>query len=203
MIDDGVVKYSLNFVEKEINISNEYNKIEGVRKRLISLGLIGAYDNGIGYGNISMRYKNPQEFVITATQTGHLKDLEEREYSLVDHIDYQTFTTKARGESKPSSECITHGAIYELDPRINAVIHIHNEKLWNFMLENGYLATNDTPYGTPEMVEDVREIYKKIEPLKNSAFVMKGHFEGVVTFGESLEEAERSLFDILRELLRS
>ncbi len=201
MIDDGVVKYSLQFTQTDEVAKKECQKIEKTRERLFSLGLIGAYDNGIGYGNISLRYTKKNAFVITATQTGELPKLSPKYYSLVKNVDFKTFTTTAIGVSKPSSEAITHACIYELDARINAVIHVHNEKLWRFMLENDYLSTNDTPYGTPEMVEDVRDIYKDINPMLNNAFVMKGHFEGVVVFGKSLKQAEKALYTIVQELL--
>lgn len=201
MIDDGVVKYNLDFTLKDVDIKNEYEKIEEVRTRLYALGLIGAYENGIGYGNISLRYKESDKFVITATQTGHLSSLNVNEYSLVDGIDFKSFKTTASGQSKPSSECITHAAIYGLDDSINAVIHIHNERLWNFMLQNSFLSTNDTPYGTPKMVEDVIYIYKDINVLSNNIFVMKGHFEGIVTFGKSLKDAEKTLYEIIKKLL--
>ena len=103
--------------------------------------------------------------------------------------------------SQPSSECITHGAIYSLDKEINAVVHIHNEKLWNFMLENDLLSTNDTPYGTPEMVEDVINIYKDIDVLSNNVFVMKGHFEGIVSFGKNIAQAEKAVYEIIKKFL--
>ena len=202
-IDDGVVKYSLEFEQTNEIAIKECNKIEKIRERLYSLGLIGAYDNGIGYGNISLRYKDTNEFVITATQTGELANLEPKDYSLVTDVNFDTFKTYAKGFSKPSSESITHAAIYTLDSNINAVIHVHNEKIWNFMLSNNYLSTNDTPYGTPEMVEDINEMYKNINPVLNNAFVMKGHFEGVVTFGKNLKEAEKVLYEIIEKLLKS
>lgn len=201
MIDDGVVKYSLEFSQTNVVAKEECEKIEEIREDLFALGLIGAYSNGIGYGNISVRYDDSSAFVITATQTGDLPKLEVSDYSLVEKVNFETFTTTAKGVSKPSSEAITHACIYELDSNINAVIHIHNEQLWNFMLDNEFLSTNDTPYGTPEMVQDVRDIYKNIDPLNSNAFVMKGHFEGIVTFGTNLKQAKQTLYEIVQKAL--
>lgn len=202
MIDDGVVKYSLEFESDDALILDESVEIEEVREDMFLLGLIGAYSNGIGYGNISMRHKKNQ-FVITATQTGEKERLLYTDYSLVTQVNFNTFTATAKGASKPSSEAITHACIYELDTNINAIIHIHNEKIWNFMLKNDYLSTNDTPYGTPEMVDDIRSIYKDIEVLTNNAFVMKGHFEGVVTFGKNLYEAKKALYTIVNTMMKN
>mgnify|MGYP001595030931 CR=1 FL=1 len=202
MRDEGVVKYSLKYNQTDVIAKKECKKIENVRARLFSLGLIGAYSDGIGFGNISVRYKKKNSFVITATQTGELPKLSPKYYSFVKKVDFKKFTTYAMGPSKPSSEAITHACIYNLDPDIKAVIHIHNEKIWDYMLKNNYLSTKDTPYGTPEMVEDVNNIYKNINPFLNNAFVMKGHFEGVVTFGKSLKDAEKTLYEIIKKLLK-
>jgi len=202
MIDEGVVKYSLKYNQTDEIAKKECKKIENVRARLFSLGLIGAYSNGIGFGNISVRYKKKNSFVITATQTGELPKLSPSYYSFVKKVDFKKFRTYAMGPSRPSSEAITHACIYNLDPDIKAVIHIHNEKIWDYMLKNNYLSTNDTPYGTPQMVEDVKNIYKNIDPFLNNAFVMKGHFEGVVTFGKSLKDAEKTLYEIIKKLLK-
>ena len=50
--------------------------------------------------------------------------------------------------------------------------------------------------------EDIKAIYKNIEALSNSAFVMKGHFEGVVIFAENLKEAESRLYVVINDLLK-
>ena len=202
MIDEGVVKYSLKYTKTNEIAKKECKKIEKVRSRLYALGLIGAYSDGIGFGNISLRYKKKNSFVITATQTGELPKLSAAYYSLVKKVNFKKFTTYAIGPSKPSSEAITHACIYNINPQINAVIHVHNEKIWKYMLENDYLSTNDTEYGTLQMVEDVRSIYQDIDPFLNNAFVMKGHFEGVVTFGKTLADAEKTLYTILNKLIK-
>ena len=91
--DDGVVKYSLEFKETKPLAKKECKKIEKIRERLYALGMIGAYSNGIGYGNISLRYKNSNQFLITATQTGELAHLKPKYYSLVKDVNFNTFAT--------------------------------------------------------------------------------------------------------------
>jgi len=203
MIDEGVVKYSLEFIPSE-SVEVEYmTQIEQVRADLFALGLIGAYEeSGIGYGNISQKFDGSDfEFVITGTQTGDLAHLESKHYSKITGIDFTNFTTYATGATKPSSEAITHATIYKISPKIKAVIHIHNEKLWRYMLANEYLSTNDVPYGSPEMVEDIENIYQDINALQNPLFVMLGHFEGIVIFGESLQSAKEGLYRLLGQYL--
>lgn len=200
---EGIVKYNLDFRNADVEIQQQYHILEKSRKLLYTLGLIGAYEDGLGYGNISQRLHQSDKFVITSTQTGHLEHLTIDDYALVETIDFDSFKTIACGKSKPSSECITHGAIYALDTRINAVIHIHNLQLWQFMLTNGYLSTNDTPYGTLEMVKDVQAIYERRVPLEDNIFVMKGHKEGIVTFGRDMDEAIQPIFLLIQKVLHS
>ncbi len=162
--EEGVIKYSLKYKNTgEISLK-ECNKIESVRSRLFALGLIGAYSNGIGYGNISLKTKTKSSFVITATQTGELEKLSSKCYSLVEKVDFKKFKTYAKGPSKPSSEAITHACIYSLN-------------------------------------KDIKNIYKNIDPFLHNAFVMKGHFEGVVTFGETLKDAEKTLYQIIQKMI--
>ena len=194
-IDDGVVKYSLIFTEDTNAVKFEdISELEECRKRLYDIGLIGAYHNGIGFGNIST--KSDIGFLITSTQTGHLSRLDENHYSKVDKVNIKAFTTYAKGSTKPSSEAITHEAIYRLDKNIKAIIHIHNEKLWQYMIDNNYKTTKNVPYGSPQMVESVIEIYQTKEDLRDNIFAMKGHFEGVFAFGETIKEAEEVVFGL-------
>lgn len=198
---EGVVKYSLDFSEEALHIETSYKKLESLRQRIYALGLIGVYDNGIGYGNLSLRDEYASGFIITATGTGALKKLNSYDYSQVLKIDFDSFKTFAKGTRRPSSECITHGAIYELDANIHVIIHIHNRKLWDFMLQNGNLSTNDTPYGTKQMVVDIQNMYKNIVVLDHNLFVMKGHEDGIICFGRNIEEAEITLYELLKKAL--
>jgi hypothetical protein len=40
------------------------------------------------------------------------------------------------------------------------------------------------------MVEDIESIYQERDALQNPLFVMRGHFERIVIFGESLQGAK-------------
>ena len=193
--EEGVVKYSLEFKKTEPVDSTCRDEIESAREELYELNLIGAHEDGIGFGNISL--KKQDGFIITGTQTGHKKSLHVEDYSLVEKVDFESFTTFASGACKPSSEAITHACIYELDKSIGAVIHIHDEKLWRYMLENDFVSTSDVEYGSLEMIKDIKEIYKELNASENSAFVMRGHFEGDFVFDKTLELAKKHLFKIL------
>ncbi len=196
---DGVIKYQLDFTPTSPLEPSSFLEIERVRERLFALKLIGVQE-GIGYGNISQRVDSGS-FVITGTQTGHLENLEDKHYSLIEEYRDREFYLKSSGAIKPSSEALTHGTIYNLDKDINAVIHVHSKSMWRFMLKGNYLKTEDVEYGSMEMIEEVNRIFSTTNPLDNPKFVMTGHEDGVMVFGRDLKEAEVTLFNILGHML--
>jgi hypothetical protein len=196
---DGTIKYNFDFKATDSLKTRDFLEIEMVRERLFALNLIGVTDDGIGFGNISQRV-NDDSFVITGTQTGHLKNLEGKHYSFIEAYDDKEFYLKSSGAIKPSSEALTHGTIYNLSPKIGGVIHIHSKVIWNFMLKNDYSKTKDVEYGTEEMIDEVNRIFSLINPLNNPKFVMAGHEDGVMVFGENLLKAELSLYLLLEDM---
>ncbi len=192
---DGIIKYNFDFQASKPLEKKLWEKIEAVRERLFALQLIGV-KNGIGYGNISERL-NTNSFVITGTQTGDLSSLKHEHYSLIEAYNDESFFLKSSGAIKPSSEALTHGTIYNLSEEIGAVIHVHSKILWDFMLKENYKKTEDVPYGSTEMIEEVKRIYQDINPLENPKFVMSGHEEGIISFGKNLKEAEFALLEII------
>jgi ribulose-5-phosphate 4-epimerase/fuculose-1-phosphate aldolase len=197
---DGIIKYNFDFQKSDPLEEEQFFKIEALRKRLYALGLIGVYADGVGYGNISQRV-DVDSFVITGTQTGHLKSLGAEDYAFVEAYNDKEFYLKSSGSIKPSSEALTHGTIYNLSDNIEAVIHIHSKVVWEFMLKNTYLKTADVEYGTVAMIDEVNRIFSTIDPLSNPKFVMAGHEEGVMTFGKDLDEAEFVLYEVLGSIL--
>ena len=198
---EGVVKYSCHFNKTRALKPSLIRPIESCRARLYAMGLIGAYPDGIGYGNISQRVRQSDTFVITGTQTGHLSRLTPKHYSLVEECDDRGFSLSATGASRPSSEALTHGTVYALSPEITAVIHIHSLALWEFMLSHDYLRTEEVPYGTIAMIEEVERLYRDIDPLTQPCFAMAGHREGILCFGKDMDEAEVLLYGVLRAYL--
>ncbi len=197
---DGIIKYNFDFTPSEPLEDHLWKDIEQIRKRLYALKLIGINDEGIGYGNISQRV-DKYSFVITGTQTGDLATLTNRHYSLIQKYNNEEFYLKSSGAIKPSSEALTHATIYNLSNDIKAVIHIHNKKLWDFMLENNYKKSDNVPYGSPQMIEEVKRIYNNSNPLENPKFVMAGHEEGIISFGRDLKEAEKILYSVLAHMI--
>jgi len=197
---DGVIKYSIEHQNTNTPLFSGYEQLEALRTRLFTLGLIGEKD-GIGYGNLSMRDNRSKSFFITATQTGRKHTLSREYYTYISDYDFSTFKVISQGIHKPSSEALSHAMIYAIDDRITTVIHIHSLALWKFMKSKNNLATT-AEYGTAKMAEEIAELYNNLDPMKNNAFVMKGHEEGIITFGRSVEEAELKLYTILQEYLQ-
>jgi len=196
---DGVIKYSIEHQTVDTPLFSGYEQLETLRTRLFTLGLIGEKD-GIGYGNLSMRDKNSKPFFITATQTGRKQTLSREYYTYISDYDFSTFKVISKGTHKPSSEALSHAMIYAIDDRITTVIHIHSLTLWKFMQVKNDLATT-AEYGTAEMVEEIAELYTNLDPMINNVFVMKGHEEGIITFGRNVEEAELALYAVMQAYL--
>jgi ribulose-5-phosphate 4-epimerase/fuculose-1-phosphate aldolase len=158
---------------------------------LVKIKLIGAYDDGLGFGNISQRkdYSRYREtdspqFIISGTQTGHLPVLTGEHYTRVVDFDIDAFTVTAQGMVRASSETVTHGSIYEMNPNIKAIIHFHHKGIWQKMIDTNYPGTGKWAiYGTPEMALGVKEC---VGDNTQGIFVMKGHEEGGVAYGPSL-----------------
>ena len=197
---DGVIKYTIEHQTATTPPFSGYEALEALRSRLFILGLIGEKE-GIGYGNLSMRHEGGRSFFITATQTGKNQTLSPEYYTYISNYDFSTFKVISQGSHKPSSEALSHAMIYAIDDRIAVVIHIHALALWKYMKTKQYLATT-AEYGTAAMVEEIEGLYNDLDPMKNNAFVMKGHEEGIMTFGRSVEEAESALYTVMKGYLQ-
>ena len=202
-IDDGVIKYDRSHFEKTKALpSEEFQELEKWRSTLFQLRLIGEYlPEKIGYGNLSEKkdyshlYETPlSQFIISGTQTGGLANLDGNSYVRVLDFNFDTLLIKAQGPLEASSEALTHAAIYDSSPSIQAVFHIHSNSIWKGMIEENYPATpKEVPYGTKEMALTVKDI---IAGQSNGLLVMKGHEDGVIAFGECLSDAGKKILEV-------
>ncbi len=97
------------------------------------------------------------------------------------------------GVAIPSSESLTHAAIYESDPTISAVIHCHDSVLWRTRLDRVPTTSKAIAYGTPEMAYEIMRLFTVSDVRSRDIFVMAGHEGGIATFGKNLEDA----FDVV------
>ncbi len=204
---EGVIQYDLDFEEDAPPPEKAIDTLNQWRTLLYQMKLIGQDDaryGGLGYGNISARFVcqrwplSHNAFVITGTQTGQLAQLGADQYSLVTDCDPDTNLIRARGRVKPSSEALTHGVFYQLDRGIGAVIHVHCPEIWHcgeaLLLP---LTPSDVAYGTPQMAAAVRRLYQEGAFQKYRVLVMKGHLDGVMSFGVDIEQAGQALIAAL------
>ncbi|MBC7428402.1 MAG: class II aldolase/adducin family protein [Bacteriovorax sp.] len=195
VIDDGVIKYDRsNFTPCDCLSQEEFSELEYWRKILFNLNLIGEYPEArIGFGNMSVvkdysefaKSTHPQ-FVISGTQTGKFADLNGKQYTRV--LDYNICELKIKmmGAIEASSEALTHAAIYDANPKIKSVFHIHSAEIWNKMIKDHLDHTDASiPYGTVEMAEATQ---KCIAGKNSGVFCMHGHEDGVVIYGTSMKE---------------
>jgi L-ribulose-5-phosphate 4-epimerase len=165
------------------------------RDILYNKKLIGAYPDGVGFGNLSSRVSENQ-FFITGTTTGHLSQLTERQYTLVTQYDFSRNSLSCIGPIRASSESLSHAACYESDPTIGAVIHIHSIELWEKWLNKIPTTPCDVEYGTPEMAYAIRGLCCLARNTGERILVMGGHREGILAFGETMDAAGESILKL-------
>ena len=200
---EGVIKFDLEFTKSAAPSEAQYRELEYWRQRLFQLGLTGQDPTrygGLAYGNVSRKI-NGCQFLISGTQTGRMARLNSEHYCFVDEVDLENNRLRAHGPIPPSSEAMTHGAIYQLQhPKIAVVLHVHCPALWHnsraFSLPETRL---ETPYGTPAMAEEVAEICVS---SPNSIIAMRGHLDGILAVGEDLAETAKRLMALAQEATR-
>lgn len=193
--EEGVIKYHLDFSPAEPPLLSQIEEINNWRTLLHQMGLIGQDPErygGLGYGNISCRLPRDKDnrFILSGTQTGHLHLLGPEHYCLVTGCDVSANALQACGKVKPSSEAITHGALYQFSPDIEVVIHVHCPEIWRCADGLRLPKTgSDTPYGTPELAQEIKGLFDQGAFAKEKIFVIPGHLDGVIAFGSSAENA--------------
>jgi len=195
-IDDGVIKYRSQRIAGVMEPSAQLEQLNRARTTLFDLGLIGAYPNGIGYGNLSLRTSG-QQFLITGSATGATRRLQPDQFCLIESFSIARNSVRCRGSLDASSESMTHGAIYAANPAVHCVIHVHSRLLFDALLAHEAPHTPaDIPYGTPAMARAVAQLVAT-QPTLPVLFVMAGHDEGIVAYGADIDSVLALLVDTL------
>ena len=200
MIDEGYIKYHMEW-EKSSPLSSKFlSELIHWRQIMYAQQWIGLEENlGVGYGNISQRSpENPDTFIISGTQTGHIPELTPIHFTTVTAYNLSANTIHCRGPIKASSESLTHAALYALDPHIQAVIHIHENRAWENLCFQIPTTAQEVAYGTPEMAFEVEKLYRETLLPKTRLLAMAGHEGGLVSFGETLEKAGKVLLEKIK-----
>ncbi len=196
MRDEGVTKYQCILEPGDAPDPRGIAELSACRQRLFAQAFIGVYPDGIGYGNVSVRIGSSNRFLITGTQTGAKAALTAQDFTEV--VDYSIGDNRVhcRGKIAASSESMTHAAVYELDPAIGAVIHVHSRALWQQGMNRLPTTAAAVAYGTPTMAAEMRRLYETSKLPRLKILIMAGHEEGLITFGATLAEAEKILQSI-------
>ena len=181
------IKFSCERVAAEITSFEGLAELNAHRRKLLQLGLIGVDPNGIGFGNLSVRDGATDNFYVTGSATAGIQELTLADCAKVVACDFERNCVRYEGSALPSSESLTHAAIYNSDATAGAVIHCHDSKLWAAVLNQAPTTSKAADYGTPEMANEIMQLFKRTDVPKIIA--MAGHEAGILTFGKDLEEA--------------
>ena len=187
------VKFTYQRARKDIAPFDALAELNACRRKLLDLLLIGLDSNGIGFGNLSVRDDATGNFYITGSATGGLPELTSTDCVRVVAYDFARNWLRYEGAAIPSSESLTHAAIYESDSSTSAVVHCHDSVLWRTLLDRVPTTSKTVAYGTPEMAYEIMRLFKGTDVRSRKMLVMAGHEGGIVTFGKNLGDA----FDVL------
>ena len=141
----------------------------------------------------------PAAFIITGTQTGAMATLGCHDFAIVTAHDSAANALTAHGGRAPSSEALTHGALYRSDARIAWIFHGHAPALWRAARQLDIpLTPADLAYGTPEMAAAVAGVARGALP---GLLAMGGHEDGVIAYGATADSTGGLLLRQLRRAL--
>ena len=183
------VKFSCEPLAGDIASFSGLAELNAYRRKLLDLHLIGVDPKGIGFGNLSVREGATKKFYITGSATGGIRELTLANCAKVVACDFGRNQVRYEGSAIPSSESLTHAAIYESDATAGAVVHCHCSKLWAALLNEAPTTSKAAEYGTPEMAYEIMQLFRRTNAQSRKIVVMTGHEGGILTFGKDLEEA--------------
>lgn len=198
--DEGYIKFHCEWEKKNPLPEGETAELIACRQKLYNMGLIGMYEDGIGFGNVSVLRKDGC-FAITGSGTGGKRKLSGEDISLVTRTVIDENRLYCEGPVRASSESMTHDAVYRSSPETTAVIHIHSHKIWDALLNKVPTTPPEVLYGTPEMAYSIMRLMKEGPLSEEKVLVMAGHPEGVLSFGKNLDEAFDRLLQMTKDLV--
>ena len=204
---EGVIKFAATHQSGPLQRSAAplVGLLAGWRRILFDLGLLGRERGryqGATYGNLSARLgpfpgeRGARAFAITGTQTSDRRDLTPDDFCVVTAADVKRNHVTSHGPCLPSSESMTHATVYDASPTIRAVFHVHAPAIFDAQLPLPETAPG-VDYGTPEMAREVARLWRTSSLPDGRVFVMRGHQDGVVAFGNSIDDAGGALIAVL------
>lgn len=189
MSETGSVKFTCEHSAVDLPPFGGFAELNACRQKVRQLGLLGVDRSGIGFGNISARDGATDNFYITGSATGALPALTLKDYAKVTACDFEGNWLRCEGGTIASAESLTHAAMYRIDKNIGAVIHGHDAELWKRLRGSIPTTEQNVDYGTPRMAREVERIFAATDLRERKLFVMGGHPDGFVAFGEDVRDA--------------
>jgi ribulose-5-phosphate 4-epimerase/fuculose-1-phosphate aldolase len=152
---------------------------------------------------VSIRDGATNNFYVTGSATAGKPELTLADCARVVAYNFEENWLQYEGSAIPSSESLTHAAVYKSDPKAGAVIHFHDSKLWAALVNHAPTSSKAVEYGTPEMAYEMTRLFKASGVQSRKILVMAGHEGGIVAFGKDLEEAFAILMRERRERVES
>jgi hypothetical protein len=201
--DEGIVRFAAEHVTRPLEervYGPAARALAAWREILARLGLLGqdpARYGGAGYGNASVRLgpfgdvpRGQRRFLVTGTGTGGRRAVGLADVCVVEAYDLRRDRVRSFGPVGPSSEALTHGALYDVAPGARAVLHAHAPEVWRAARRLGLPVTAPAAApGTPELALEVQRLYRETALSSLRVLVMGGHEDGVLAFGAGLEQA--------------
>ena len=202
---EGVIKFTCHHTTGPLPTQEGLPGLLAWRKVLHALGMIGQNADryqGYGFGNISVRPgvtgDREKGFLITGTQTGAPAELTPKQCVWVSDWDTEHNELASQGTIRPSSESLTHGVLYELQSELGCVMHAHCPEIWQYGPQWNIPVTRpEVAYGTPAMADEVRRLWQETDAAEKGIFIMGGHEDGVVSYGNDAQTAGKILVDHL------
>jgi Class II Aldolase and Adducin N-terminal domain len=205
---EGVIKFELMHTRKSFPASTDLDTLIAWRAVLHRLRLIGQDPRrygGLGFGNISQRIEHvpagsnqEPRFVISGTQTGAAEHLDLTQFSTVTGFSIPENRIIAEGPVKPSSEALTHAAVYHCRPDIRFIIHGHSPDIWRATHSLSLPCIEKSiAYGTVEMADAVQNLIQSQGSHTTGIFSMLGHEDGIVAYASEANAAGNLLVETL------
>ncbi len=215
---DGVIKFKSHhtYADPGAIACENFPIIHRWRKYFQKIGIMGRdphrYD-GAAFGNISLRMPPyPREpgrrrFLVTASQSAGPENFSSAQLAVVQAYNHNKHHASSIGHMPPSSEALTHAALYDADCGVRCVFHVHAPTLWNAHARLGLERTPpDIAYGTIAMAHAVQNLFQhnlgdQFQRKNAGIFSMGGHEDGIITFGRTPTLAGLILLNHLQRLL--
>jgi L-ribulose-5-phosphate 4-epimerase len=203
--DEGAAKFSYRWNETAPLPEKDWCALNEWRHTLAVLQVLGEDAHGVAYGNLSQRRAGTRQFIITGTQTAGLVSLDERHFSEVLSFDLERHALECRGPVLPSSEALSHAAVYAGDRRVAACLHVHHEGLWHALFGKVPTTSREGGCGSLKMARDILQLFSDARDHGDDVrvIVMAGHPDGLLFIDETLVAAGLRLLEELQRLQTS